>query len=500
VATLSLGSGGSAEVYEALHVGLRKTVVVKVMRPEHVGNARVVERMRFEAQALAQIAHPNITAVTDCGLTPDGRPFFVMERLEGHTLHVELEQRGWLPVAEVVVLARQLCAGLSAAHALGIVHRDIKLKNLFLADPGGTRTLKVLDFGIAKLMPEANPSRTPHPLAIKSEEGMTIGTPRFLAPEQVMCGRVDARTDIYACGLVLFRLLVGRDPFSHHTDLVSLFEAHVSEIPRPPSQLAPQPIAPAIDDAILCALAKDPANRYASAAQFAVALERALAFSNAKTPTPQSEGAPRGPVVGHDPAVTPPDQAPPSGDGSDLAATVPRRSPLAGLAATLPLAAPGRLPNAPAPIYPAAATLAGTWRLSAAPTAPTQQAPTNPPPRAGHAPAVAAVTTILMLGLAVALAWWWCRAYPTRPEAATTSVGGASAATLSSVPLPATAALSASVTRQLRVQPEPDVAPTFPSSAGSAPQPGRAPSATSLAPQRPDPGHDLHEAGRKVLP
>src|SRR6185312_7942303 len=317
------------------------------MRPEHVGNPRIVERMRFEAQALAQLAHPNITAVTDSGLTPDGRPFFVMERLRGHTLHVELEQRGWLPVAEVVVLARQLCAGLAAAHALGIVHRDVKLKNLFLADPRGARTLKILDFGIAKLMPEADPSRTPLPLAIKSEEGMTIGTPRFLAPEQVMCGRVDARTDIYACGLVLYRLIAGRDPYSHHTDLVSLFEAHVSEIPRPPSQLAPQPIDPAIDDAILCALAKDPANRYASAAQFAVALERALAFSNARTATPEHHAAPRVAVEGHREAAIVADPAPAAADESDLAATVPRRSPLAGLAATLPLAAPGKGPNPP---------------------------------------------------------------------------------------------------------------------------------------------------------
>ena len=98
---------------------------------------------------------------------------------------------------------QQLCAGLAAAHALGIVHRDIKLQNLFLANPEGARMLKILDFGIAKLMPEADASRAPAPPAIKSQEGVTIGTPQFLSPEQVMCRAVDARTDIYGATLVI---------------------------------------------------------------------------------------------------------------------------------------------------------------------------------------------------------------------------------------------------------------------------------------------------------
>jgi serine/threonine-protein kinase len=252
---------------------------VKLLRSELATDPRALERMRFEAQTLALLSHVNIPAVSDCGLTVSGRPFFVMERLEGHTLLAELRERGYLPVPEAVALVQQLCTGLGAAHALGIIHRDIKLENLLLADPDGRRTLKILDFGIAKLLPDADPAGTPAPLAIPSQEGVPLGTPQFLSPEQVMCRAVDTRTDVYGAATVLYELIVGRSPFAHRTELLSLLEAHVSEPPRPPSRMAPQPVEPAIDDVILRALAKRPEDRYASAAEFSAALDHALALA-----------------------------------------------------------------------------------------------------------------------------------------------------------------------------------------------------------------------------
>jgi serine/threonine protein kinase len=281
-----VGEGGTAEVYEVEHLGLGKRFVAKLLRQDRVSDPQSLERMRFEAQALARLAHENITAVTDCGLTADGRSFFVMERLAGRTALAELRARRCLPVTEAVELVQQLCAGLSAAHALGIVHRDIKLENLFLCDrEDGRRVLKILDFGIAKLLPGADPERAPAP-PVKSQEGFPLGTPRFLSPEQALCRPVDERTDVYGAALALYELIAGRDPFFDVNDIASLLEAHVSQTPRPPSAIAPQPIEPAVDDVILRALSKRPSDRYATTAELSAALGRAVIMR------PRSEAAP----------------------------------------------------------------------------------------------------------------------------------------------------------------------------------------------------------------
>jgi serine/threonine-protein kinase len=271
-----LADGGTAEVYEAVHLSLDKRFVVKLLKPELATDPRAIERMRFEAQALGRLKHVHLPAVSDCGLTACARPFFVMERLEGHTLLVELRRRGCLPVAEAVGLVQQLCTGLEAAHQLGIVHRDIKLENLFLSEPEGRRILKILDFGIAKLLPDADPSLAPAPPAIPSQEGVPLGTPQFLSPEQALCRPVDARTDVYGAATVLYELIVGHSPFAHRSDLAALLEAHVSEPPCPPSEVASQPIEPAIDDVVLRALSKRPEDRHASAAELSAALDRVL--------------------------------------------------------------------------------------------------------------------------------------------------------------------------------------------------------------------------------
>jgi serine/threonine-protein kinase len=276
-----IGQGGTSDVYEAEHVGLRKRVVVKILQPQFEATPMSVERMRIEAQTLARVTHPNLVAVSDSGLTREGRPFIVTERLQGRTLLAELRSsglRGCLHVEQAIEIVQQLLAGLSAAHAAGVIHRDIKLENLFLCAPDNTgrRMLKILDFGIAKVLAGADPARAPEPLALRSQEGVPLGTPRFLSPEQAKCSETDARTDVYGAGMVLYELLTGRDPFFHIHGYAELLEAHVTEMPRPPSAVASQPIAPVIDAVVMLALAKRPEDRHPSAEAFAAALTHAL--------------------------------------------------------------------------------------------------------------------------------------------------------------------------------------------------------------------------------
>jgi eukaryotic-like serine/threonine-protein kinase len=290
-----LGRGGSSDVYEAEHLALGKSVVIKVLKIDLADDPMYLDRMRLESQTLARLRHRNLIAVTDSGCTSDGRPFFVMERLQGQTLLAELRSRGSIPVDEAIALVQQLLAGLSAAHDAGIIHRDIKLENLFLCDPDddGRRTLKILDFGIAKVLPGADVARAPKPLAVKSHEGMPIGTPRFLSPEQVLCLEVSARTDIYGAGTVLYELLTGRDPFFHVDDYLELLEAHVSEAPPTPSAVARQPIDPTLDAIVLRALAKAPELRFQSARAFAEALDAAVAIPQAPVRSGRTRAAPR---------------------------------------------------------------------------------------------------------------------------------------------------------------------------------------------------------------
>jgi serine/threonine-protein kinase len=151
--TMPLGYGGMGEVWEAVHVELERPVVVKLLHGALAGDPKLVDRLRVEARALAALAHPHIVAVSDFGRTPEGRPYFVMERLYGRTLKQELDARGALPVGEAIEYVRQVLAALSAAHQLGIVHRDVKVENVFLCQREGTRPfVKLLDFGIAKIL------------------------------------------------------------------------------------------------------------------------------------------------------------------------------------------------------------------------------------------------------------------------------------------------------------------------------------------------------------
>ena len=218
--------------------------------------------------------------ILDVGKTAEGRIYLVMEKLVGRTVGEELAARGFLPVVEAVALVRQLLDGLDAAHGAGVVHRDVKPANLFLCDATrGPRTLKILDFGVAKIVRRRAGGDGPRPLAHPTAAGAMVGTPRWMAPEQITMQPVGRPTDLYSAGAVLYALVAGRDPFHHHRDPSSVLQAHVDEKPPVPSIGAPQIIPAAVEHAIMKALAKRPEDRWASAAELSDALERALAVA-----------------------------------------------------------------------------------------------------------------------------------------------------------------------------------------------------------------------------
>jgi serine/threonine protein kinase len=231
---------------------------------------RSVDRFRIEAQALARLRHANIVEVLDCDVTPDGHPFLVMEHLEGEPLDVQLKRRGGtLPRQEALEVMRQTLGGLHAVHEAGFIHRDIKPANLFRLSDG---RVKLLDFGVIKL---AETVTSIEPLQKPTADGMVVGTPKYMAPEQATGQRVDRRTDVYAAGVVTYLMLAGRTPFEHHRDLTDMLKAHILEPPTPPSEIAPagQNISPGLDRAVLKALSKKPRDRYPDALSFAAALQ-----------------------------------------------------------------------------------------------------------------------------------------------------------------------------------------------------------------------------------
>ena len=281
-----INEGAMGQIAEAEHVALRRKVAVKLIRREYAALPGFVDRLRLEAQALAALAPrtPHVVAVLDFGRARDGRAYIVLELLQGRTLKEEIDERGPLPPSEVVTLAKQLLHGLACAHEAGIVHRDIKPSNIFLCGPeGGDRVLKILDFGIAKVLPGAAGDEALSPLSLPTAEGMVLGTPRFLCPEQACGEPVDHRSDLYSVGAVLYYLLTGCDPFYQHRGIAAVLRAQRDDVPRPPSAITSQSIPPALDQIVVKALSKRPEARFSSAADFSAALEQAISLA----PAPQ---------------------------------------------------------------------------------------------------------------------------------------------------------------------------------------------------------------------
>ncbi len=261
-----LGEGGMGVVLAAEHLVLGERVALKLLLPEAARIPGVLQRFQQEARAAMRVQSEHVARVMDVGALDDGTPFLVMEYLEGRDLSQEVEQRGPLPVEEAVSYVLQGAVGVAEAHALGLVHRDLKPSNLFLARLESGRTLvKVLDFGIAKDLQGANDK---HLTATHS----ALGSAPYMSPEQVRLAKsVDARTDVWALGIVLYEVLTGRLPFDGES-VTAVAAAIIADSPRPLRELRPE--APAgLEAAIAACLEKDRDRRPATVAALARALE-----------------------------------------------------------------------------------------------------------------------------------------------------------------------------------------------------------------------------------
>jgi serine/threonine-protein kinase len=262
-----IGHGGMAEVHRGRDVRLGRDVAIKLLRPELARDPSFQTRFRREAQAAASLNHPAIVAVYDTGEDhSDGTvtPYIVMEHVEGRTLREVLAAEGRLLPQRAMEITAQICAALEQAHRAGIVHRDIKPGNVMLTPSG---EVKVMDFGIARAVTGSSSTMT--------QTAAVIGTAHYLSPEQARGEHVDARSDIYSTGCMLYELVTGAPPFSGDTPVAVAYQ-HVREEPIPPSRVEPE-VPAAVDAIVLKAMAKNPANRYQTAAQMRADLERALA-------------------------------------------------------------------------------------------------------------------------------------------------------------------------------------------------------------------------------
>ncbi|PCC69916.1 serine/threonine protein kinase [Nannocystis exedens] len=276
-----IGHGGMGTVYRAEHVVIRKPVAVKVLDAAHSERRTEVERFLNEARAASKIRHENVVDITDFGSTGDGLVFLVMEYLEGEDLSSTSEREGALPWRRAAAIVLQIAAALEAAHAQGIIHRDMKPENCFRIRRGNDPDfIKVLDFGIAKIIEDSDVERP------SSAGSGLLGTPEYVAPELIRGLKPDARVDIYAVGVMFYDLLVGKLPFAGES-FMSTLTAHLMQQPQPPSQARPAAQIPeAVDYVVLRALAKDRDQRYATIGEFSAALRAAIAEADAALAPP----------------------------------------------------------------------------------------------------------------------------------------------------------------------------------------------------------------------
>lgn len=258
-----IGAGGMGAVYRARQEGMDRDVAVKVLLGDLTDNDTVLRRFTLEALAVSRLKHPNTIQIFDYGQTPQGNPYIAMELLEGATLHDVLRKERPLPVRRALRIMAQVASSLSEAHDKGIVHRDLKPENIFLIKVGDNSDfVKVLDFGLAKLR-EGDDKGT------LTQAGSIFGTPRYMSPEQCSAQPVDARSDIYALGVILYEMIVGQAPFNSDQTL-SLLLAHVNDPPPPPSQANDKIAVPAeVEEFVLKLLAKLPADRVQKAVELA---------------------------------------------------------------------------------------------------------------------------------------------------------------------------------------------------------------------------------------
>jgi serine/threonine-protein kinase len=346
-----IGQGGMGAVYAGEHTVIGRKVAIKVLLSEVSSDSTRTRRFFNEARASAQIRHPGIVDVLDFGTASDGTAYLVMEFLDGESLATRLRRGGALAEGTARRFARQVASALGAAHARQIIHRDLKPDNLFIVpDDGavGGERVKVLDFGVAKLLGENDSAQ------VETRTGALVGSPGYMAPEQARgSGAIDERTDVYALGCVLFEMVCGRRPFVA-TGYGEVLSMHMHDPPPAPRSFAPG-VSSELEQLILRALAKPPAERPASMEAFVAALDA----MQGGTPDPASvaaathaqASAPTAPPT----RVSAPPSLGPTLTSSRLADAAPAEAPVPGVSTTLGSSA--------AESRPAAASVAKSRRV-----------------------------------------------------------------------------------------------------------------------------------------
>ena len=279
-----LGQGGMGLVFEADALAPPGgKVAIKLLRPEHIGDAQIRARFLDEGRACMRLVHPNVIRVFEAGEAEDGTPFIVMERLVGDSLSTLAPTGRALAPARAVAITQAVLAGLGAAHAQNVIHRDLKPENVFVTQDG---TAKILDFGIAKVMDAAGG------MGARTRTGMLLGTPAFMSPEQARSARdADHRSDLWSVAVMLYEILTGRQAFVAATEFARL-TAIITEEPPPPSAISPA-LAP-FDAFFRRALQKDRAHRFQSAAEMSQALGTIAVTASMPPPSARAPVVPVG--------------------------------------------------------------------------------------------------------------------------------------------------------------------------------------------------------------
>ena len=266
-----IARGGMGKVYRAEQSPLGRVCAIKVLNPNYAGEHDPEFHKRFflEASIASKLTHPNTVTIFDYGRTEDDIYYMAMEYLEGHTLHRAIREASHFPEERAAHIARQICRALREAHSLGVIHRDLKPANIFLVEHGDeTDFVKVLDFGLVKNVSGDGKGED------LTQTGLFMGSPKYMAPEQIRGDKVDARTDIYALGIIMYEMITGKVPFDRPNS-VNILMAHVNEEAPALRQMNPNVnVSPAIEDTVARCMAKDPDQRFRSMDEVLASLKR----------------------------------------------------------------------------------------------------------------------------------------------------------------------------------------------------------------------------------